>query len=205
VQATTASQKLFFVYYAPGSAPDEDPVTIFLRNNQASEVRCSLFDFLLRANKLDILKKVLFFDGKDEVDISNAVGSELLLTAALKAGVCRWPGPMGPFPALYLYGPILWRLGGAEVGMQDPWLSEILDKAMPAWAMPTDEQAKRTHIPSAVQEAVYLRDGGKCKHCGTTRDLQFDHILPHSKGGNDTVDNLQLLCRKCNLSKGSGF
>ncbi|MDA1028498.1 MAG: HNH endonuclease [Bacteroidetes bacterium] len=41
--------------------------------------------------------------------------------------------------------------------------------------------------------------------CGTETDLQFDHIVPHSKGGGDQVENLRLLCRDCNLKKGADF
>jgi predicted nucleic acid-binding Zn ribbon protein len=32
--------------------------------------------------------------------------------------------------------------------------------------------------------------------------MEFDHITPHSKGAPATVDNIQLLCRKCNIAKG---
>jgi len=41
----------------------------------------------------------------------------------------------------------------------------------------------------------------KCKRCGSTRDLEFDHIVPIEKGGQDTLSNLQLLCHKCHLKK----
>jgi 5-methylcytosine-specific restriction endonuclease McrA len=64
---------------------------------------------------------------------------------------------------------------------------------------------QRATIPAHVQEAVYERDGGACVLCGNTEDLQFDHIIPHSKGGADTVANLRLLCRQCNLEKGNRF
>jgi hypothetical protein len=41
----------------------------------------------------------------------------------------------------------------------------------------------------------------KCKRCGSTRELQFDHITPIEKGGQDALSNLQLLCRNCHLRK----
>lgn len=34
------------------------------------------------------------------------------------------------------------------------------------------------------------------------RTMEFDHIIPLNKGGKTTVDNLQILCRRCNRSKG---
>lgn len=63
------------------------------------------------------------------------------------------------------------------------------------------EQAKRPPIPREVVDAVYRRDKGRCVYCGSTENLQLDHIIPFSKGGATTLENLQLLCQKCNLEK----
>ena len=57
------------------------------------------------------------------------------------------------------------------------------------------------HIPQDVKNAVWQRDRGKCVQCGATSYLEFDHIIPHTKGGANTVANVQLLCRNCNLKK----
>lgn len=57
------------------------------------------------------------------------------------------------------------------------------------------------HIPESVRREVWTRDGGKCVRCGARQYLEFDHIIPHAKGGANTVNNVQLLCRKCNNFK----
>ena len=63
------------------------------------------------------------------------------------------------------------------------------------------EQTSREPIPKAVRTEVWRRDRGCCVQCGSKENLQFDHIIPVSKGGATTVQNLQLLCRRCNLTK----
>ena len=56
-------------------------------------------------------------------------------------------------------------------------------------------------ISQKVKDLVWNRDGGKCVECGSNENLEFDHIIPHSKGGANTYRNIQLLCEPCNRSK----
>lgn len=62
-------------------------------------------------------------------------------------------------------------------------------------------QTKRPPIPRDIVDAIYQRDKGCCVYCGSTENLQIDHIIPVSKGGASTIENLQILCQKCNLQK----
>ena len=50
---------------------------------------------------------------------------------------------------------------------------------------------------------VYKRDGYACQYCGSTRDLTIDHVIPRSKGGDDTWQNLTTCCSSCNVKKGN--
>ena len=61
----------------------------------------------------------------------------------------------------------------------------------------------RRPIPAAVKKAVFSRDGGACVYCSSRVNIHFDHIIPHSRGGADIVENLQILCARCNLQKGA--
>jgi hypothetical protein len=65
------------------------------------------------------------------------------------------------------------------------------------------DKAGRQSIPDDVKLLVWSRDGAACVRCRATVDLHFDHIIPLSRGGGDHAENIQLLCRSCNLSKGS--
>ncbi len=54
-----------------------------------------------------------------------------------------------------------------------------------------------------VYQFLAQRDGEKCIACGAVNNLQVDHIIPVSKGGDNSPSNLQLLCQPCNLKKGA--
>lgn len=61
----------------------------------------------------------------------------------------------------------------------------------------------RQRISQEVKQAVYQRDMGQCVQCGASDYLEYDHVIPVAKGGANTAENLQLLCRRCNLKKGA--
>ena len=61
-------------------------------------------------------------------------------------------------------------------------------------------------IPQDVKIAVAVRDEGLCQHCGTdTGPMQYDHIIPYSMGGDNSVENIQLLCHRCNRAKSNRY
>ncbi len=65
----------------------------------------------------------------------------------------------------------------------------------------TMEEQDSRYIPKEIIGKVWLRYKGECAKCGSSLNLQLDHIIPYSKGGATTLENLQLLCKKCNLEK----
>jgi 5-methylcytosine-specific restriction endonuclease McrA len=56
-----------------------------------------------------------------------------------------------------------------------------------------------------TRNMIYKRDGYSCQYCGSTRNLTIDHVIPRSKGGQDTWENLVACCDKCNVSKGNKY
>ena len=63
-------------------------------------------------------------------------------------------------------------------------------------------------IPKAVRDRVYTRDEGRCtfvgadgRRCGSTWDLEIDHVVPVARGGDDSPGNLRLLCRGHNIEQ----
>ena len=63
-------------------------------------------------------------------------------------------------------------------------------------------QAAQDHHASARKLVAWKRDGGKCRECGATDELHFDHIVPVAKGGTSlAAENVQLLCGRHNLEK----
>ncbi len=91
------------------------------------------------------------------------------------------------------------RQSGRAMIEDVPRLPEAVFFESPAAPLPY-EQTTRTAIPEAIRSEVWRRDSGKCVQCGSNQNLQFDHIIPVSRGGATSVANVQLLCQPCNGS-----
>ena len=94
------------------------------------------------------------------------------------------------------------------------FIENAILKSLPKEALSREELKeinRRKKISDTTRYAVLERAGFKCQCCGSkplkNNDviLHIDHIIPHSLGGSDNVDNLQVLCDKCNLSKQNRF
>lgn len=60
-------------------------------------------------------------------------------------------------------------------------------------------------IPSSIlrENKLLVKSGQHCSYCGAAENLHWEHIVPLSLNGPDTIDNQVLACAKCNLSKGA--
>ena len=69
--------------------------------------------------------------------------------------------------------------------------------------------AEHAKVTRAMRYDVLRRDGFRCVRCGRGREdgvkLHVDHIVPVSRGGKSTMDNLQTLCEDCNCGKGNKY
>jgi hypothetical protein len=60
----------------------------------------------------------------------------------------------------------------------------------------------RRYISVGIKAAIWERDQGQCRICGSEKRLEMDHLKPFALGGKTTEDNLRLLCRNCNQRAG---
>ena len=57
-------------------------------------------------------------------------------------------------------------------------------------------------VPPVNRREVLRRDKHTCQYCGSTKQLTLDHVIPRSKGGKHTWDNVVIACERCNSRKG---
>jgi len=65
---------------------------------------------------------------------------------------------------------------------------------------------KKERIPLNLRRRVIERDGLYCVYCDDDlrdAEIHMDHVIPESRGGETSYNNLQVTCRKCNLAKGT--
>lgn len=66
---------------------------------------------------------------------------------------------------------------------------------------PKPKTRKEISKSKAIQ--VMLKSNSECTYCKSKENLVIDHIIPIKAGGNNDIENLQILCRSCNAKKGS--
>ncbi|OYX41840.1 MAG: HNH endonuclease [Rhodobacterales bacterium 32-67-9] len=137
-----------------------------------------------------------------------------------RTGFVREPSALKHYPALVLnadfrplsYYPLsLWP-------WQEAIKAAVLDRVIVAAEYDAVVRSQRAEfrIPSVVvlkdyvkpQKRVaftrfnlFLRDEFCCQYCGSKGDLTFDHVLPRSRGGVTSWDNVVAACSPCNLRK----
>jgi 5-methylcytosine-specific restriction endonuclease McrA len=57
-------------------------------------------------------------------------------------------------------------------------------------------------VPPVNRREVLRRDKHACQYCGSTKQLTLDHVIPRSKGGKHSWDNVVIACEQCNSRKG---
>lgn len=58
-------------------------------------------------------------------------------------------------------------------------------------------------VPAVNRREVLRRDKHTCQYCGSTKKLTIDHVIPRSRGGKHTWDNVVTACEACNSRKGN--
>jgi 5-methylcytosine-specific restriction endonuclease McrA len=62
-----------------------------------------------------------------------------------------------------------------------------------------------THRRKITRRAVFARDDWTCQYCGSRSNLTVDHVVPRSKGGTSTWENIVSSCAPCNRRKGNAL
>ena len=138
----------------------------------------------------------------EAVRMSRTHVSQLLVAAGAVAGLVTVPGPGGAGSVWSALEPYAAHAGvGAACGAAAALLLSAVWRARRpvAAAGPLPRQA----IPERVRHEVWRRDRGSCVECGSRARLEFDHIVPVSRGGSNTARNVELRCEPCNRRKGA--
>jgi 5-methylcytosine-specific restriction endonuclease McrA len=119
---------------------------------------------------------------------------------------------------LYLFGNQLWILTKEEKMANEEELRliflEFVDKERQKYEKLRRKfsgeagakiESRREKIQEEVRIFVWRRDEGRCVECSSQERLEFDHIIPFSKGGSNTTRNIQLLCEVCNRKKSNNI
>ncbi len=89
-----------------------------------------------------------------------------------------------------------WQLHSASTSLQRPVVIRLVTYVR----IPRD-----THRRKITRRAVFARDEWTCQYCGSRSNLTVDHVIPKSKGGTSSWDNIVASCAPCNRRKGDAL
>ncbi|MCB2020210.1 MAG: HNH endonuclease [Burkholderiaceae bacterium] len=100
------------------------------------------------------------------------------------------------------------RFGSWRKGLEAfvSWANEgVSPHLVPPTAPPSGQRRGRRNINWRLRALVLMRDGARCQLCGAEArngaSLHVDHVVPWSRGGATTLENLRILCHVCNIGK----
>ena len=114
--------------------------------------------------------------------------------------------PTYTFRCISKYGKIT---GAFDVVFDLKELEEFIKYLLQKIKFKKSVAGQRALMTPKLREKIKERDGYTCQICGLSNKdeqnllLEIDHIIPLSKGGMTTEGNLQILCWRCNRSKGA--
>jgi len=85
---------------------------------------------------------------------------------------------------------------------QNPHIKETISD-IPAPHGHVDSGTIPYYVTPEQKTRIMVKFDFKCIRCGVEKNLSIDHIVPRTKGGGNDDENLQVLCKKCNASKGN--
>ena len=90
-----------------------------------------------------------------------------------------------------------------EIGSRDlHWVNGSLPRPVVIRLVTYVRIPRDTHKRKITRRAVFARDGWACQYCGARTSLTVDHVIPRSKGGPSTWENIVTCCAPCNRRKG---
>lgn len=152
-------------------------------------------------------RAVIYHRTSDE--LYQAVESAGSLVALLILGLHRVAMQPGGRPLIDVRDEIARALANPDVALDiKARLHGVMDYWLPTWDRAIAEMVAQPYerivgkFSPEKWHALCLHYGDCCLGCRQKRELFPDHIVPKSRGGSDTMDNLQPLCRRCNSRKG---
>jgi hypothetical protein len=180
-------QKLTLDFFIHDAHASDDRKIIRLRKKHGNDGYAAYFTLLELCCKENNVKLSL----SDPEDIEIVALTTYVDEPEKLAEIIQFCAEMG------LFSPILWE---SQRIVYSELLGEQLDRKL---ERRVKDAGRKNHGYEHYKDEVFSRDGNRCVYCGSPSDLTLDHVVPQSKGGEHSIDNLATCCASCNSSKGA--